>query len=149
MDLPVNIQKCNFLRVGPTFNSTCSRISYNTVIFNWVQTVRYLGVFIVSGKKFKCNYRNARKKYFRAFNSIYEKVGNKNSVTLLTSLLATQCAPILLYGIGAAVADNYELKRLCNCHDTAFIKIFKSFDAKIIIHYQWYTFNLYFRYHAE
>ena len=129
LDLPVNIQKCNFLRIGRRFNSTCApiSISYNTVTFTLVQEVRYLGVYIVSEKKFNCNYRTARMKFFRASNSIYEKVGNKDSVTLLISLLATQCTPISLYEIDAAGTDNNELKRLCNWYDRAFMKIFKKF----------------------
>jgi len=94
LDFPVNFRKCNFLRVGPRFDSMCSLISFNTINFNWVDEARYLGIFIVSGKKFVCNYSSARKKFFRAFNSIYEKVGNKNSVALLTFLLSTQCVPI-------------------------------------------------------
>jgi len=76
-----------------------------------------------------------RKKFCRAFNSIYEKVGNKNSVTLLTFLLSTQCVPILLYGTDAAGVDRHELRRLyiyiCTTFNRAFIKNNNSYDAKI------------------
>ena len=106
------------------------------ISFNWVDEARYLGIFIVRGKKFTCNYSSARKKFFRAFNSIYEKVGNKDSVTLLTFLLSTQCVPILLYGTEAAGVDKYELVRLCTSFNRAFMKIFNSYDAKTILQCQ-------------
>ena len=61
----------------------------------------------------------------------------------------TQCTPILLYGLDAAGADEYELKRLCNSYNRAFMKIFKSFDNTIILQCQWFTYNLYFRHLAE
>ena len=145
LDLPINIRKCQFLRVGPRFDAKCAPIQFKTVTFDWVHEIRYLGIFIVSCKKFNCNYSLARKKFFRAFNSIYEKVGDKNSVSLLTFLLATQCVPILLYGIDAAGLDKYEFKRLCYTYDRAFMKIFNSFDAKTIVTCQWYSYSLDFR----
>jgi len=63
LDLPVNFRNCNFLRVWPRFDSKpmFSAISFNTINFNLVNEARYLGIFTVSGKKFACNYRTARK----------------------------------------------------------------------------------------
>ena len=79
----LDIKKCNFIRVEPRFKNTCSPIFYKNMTFNWIQEARYLGIFVISGKKFFCNYRTARQKFFRAFNSIYEKVDNNDSVILL------------------------------------------------------------------
>jgi hypothetical protein len=139
LDLPINFSKSNFLRVGPRHDALCSNITYNQTIFEWVKEIKYLGVYIVGSKCFYCDYSNARKKFFRAFNAIYGRVGDKNVVSLLISLLSTVCTPVLLHGIDATYANNYELKRLCNSYDRAFMKIFNTFNSNIIASCQWYS----------
>ena len=54
-----------------------------------------------------------------------------------------------IYGIDAAGADKYEIKRLCNCYDRAFMKIFNSYDSKTIICCQWYMYYLDFQHLLE
>jgi len=112
--------------------------------FEGVHDLRYLGIFIVSGKQFSCNYSPARKTFLWAFNSIYKNVGNKENVTLLTFLLTTQCTPIL-HGVEAVGAERYEFKRLCYTYDWAFMKIFSTYDPKNIICCQRYSYIWTFR----
>ena len=142
LDLPVNISKCNFLRVGARCASPCAPILHSNIEFKWVQQIRYLGVYINNAKKFICDFSNARKKFFRAFNAIYSKVGRGDTSALLVSLLCTKCVPILLYGTDATGVDKYELKSLCNSYNRAFMKIFGSFNKTTILQCQWYSYCL-------
>jgi len=82
------------------------------------------------------------KKFFRAFNTIYSRVGSVNTSSLLVSLLSINCTLILLYGTDATGTDGYELKPLCNSYKRALMKIFDSFDCKIVTQCQWYSYCL-------
>lgn len=57
----------------------------------WVDVVRYLLVFVVS------SFDN-EKKLYRAFNSVFDKVGRVASQNVLVELLMLKCVPILYYG---------------------------------------------------
>ena len=139
LDLPINLSKCNFVRIGPRFKMKCCNIRYGNVDLSWVDNVRYLGVFINCGKRFSCSFSNARKKFFRAFNAIYGRVGGLKTCSLLVSLLATNCTPILLYGTEATDVEKSELRHLCHTYDRAFMKIFGSFDRQVIVQCQWFS----------
>jgi len=40
-----------------------------------VDSVRYLGVYLVIYRLFECNVDNAESSFCRAFNAVYEKIG--------------------------------------------------------------------------
>ena len=62
---------------------------------------RYLGVFIVSGHNFKCNFEKAKCKYYRAANGILAKLGNKENTMVTLNLLSTVALPVITYSIEA------------------------------------------------
>jgi Reverse transcriptase (RNA-dependent DNA polymerase) len=117
IDLPINLDKCHFLRIGPTFKNVCAQICAGIVNFPWTNQVRYLGVYISSAIIFQCDYTEARHKFFRAFNAIYEKVGAINMSQVVISLVKSNCVPMLLYGTDAAGCSKYERGRVCNAFD--------------------------------
>jgi len=44
------------MRIGPRFNVRCvSIISLNGVVISWMTETRYLGIYMVSAKVFKCS----------------------------------------------------------------------------------------------
>jgi len=50
-------------------------VTLNGRELDWVDEIRYLGVFIVRANKFKCSIDQAKRAFFRAANSIFAKVG--------------------------------------------------------------------------
>jgi len=62
----------------------------------WVDQLRYLGVFIVRSVKFKCSLDHA-KRIYRLSNSIFGKVGRAASEEVVLHLIKTKCLPVLLY----------------------------------------------------
>jgi len=79
LDLPIDMSKCMLS------NTLCCPIHFDMVDFAWVQEVRCLCVYIVNGKKFACNYSNAKKRFFWTFNNIIlcRRVGSVNTNSLL------------------------------------------------------------------
>ena len=41
----------------------------------WVVTVRYLGVYVTRSKRFSCSFDNAKRSFYRRFNSVFGKIG--------------------------------------------------------------------------
>jgi len=65
----------------------------------WTNTVKYLGVYPVSSKTFRCAIDNAKKSLYRSFNCIFGKVGRLASEHVMVKLLKTKCLLLLLYGM--------------------------------------------------
>jgi len=102
----------------------------------WASTVKYLGVYIVSGKKLAFDITPVKQSFFTACNSIYAQA--KNLVELLhLSLQESYCLPILTY---AAAALNFivrQEKELNACWKSVYWKLFgfhKWESVKCCIH---------------
>ena len=96
----INESKTVCMRIGPRFKAKCANIvtaAGNTL--DWVQELRYLGVFFVSSCKFKCVFDNAKKAFYRSFNAVYGHVGKTASEEVILSLIQAKCLPVLLYGV--------------------------------------------------
>ena len=98
--MSINVKKSVCIRFGQRFNIQCTEMvsSFGGNI-KWTSSCRYLGVFFISGRTFRCSFDNAKCRFFRAFNAIYSKVGRLASEEVIINLLHTKCLPILLYAI--------------------------------------------------
>ena len=73
-------------------------------VLPWVPETRYLGVYIVNSKSFKCSIDAAKRAFYRSANAIFGKIGRIASEEVtLQSLQVTQSryVPLLLYGLVA------------------------------------------------
>ena len=77
--------KCT--RIGPRHRQPCcSLVTYDGHEIIWVDTLRYLGVYIKSSKVFWCSLDNTMKSFYRAFNSLFGKVGRAASEDVVIKL---------------------------------------------------------------
>jgi len=59
LDMALNASKSVCIRYGPRFDRSCSEISTNSGEgLRWVNTCRYLGVFLVASRRFKISLDN-------------------------------------------------------------------------------------------
>jgi len=67
LDLFINSKKSICMRIGPR---------YNGCALQWVESVRYLGVYFVKAIQFKCRYEydRATASFYRAFNAVFGKI---------------------------------------------------------------------------
>ena len=87
LDMRINAKKSMCIRFGPRYNVQCTElVLLDGSTLKWVDNCRYLGVFFVGGRTFRCCYDNAKSKFFRAFNSIFAKVGRAASEEVVISL---------------------------------------------------------------
>jgi len=79
----------------------------------WATELRYLGIYILSSRFFKCSQDHAKRAYFRSLNAISGKIGRSVSEEVVLQLVSSKCVPILMYAMEACGLNRYSLFRLC------------------------------------
>jgi hypothetical protein len=136
--LDINPSKSVGLRIGPRHKFKCT-LFVNGQPLAWKSELKYLGIFIVSSKKFKCNFQLSRQKFFQAANGIFGKIGLRASHNLILSLIDTFCIPVLLYGLEAMPLSKSERNSIDFTYSTAFFKIFNVKEKPVLKLCQFYS----------
>jgi len=110
----------------------------NDVKIGWKNEVRYLGIYILSGMRFKINIQPAKQKFFRAANGILGKIACTKNPSVCLSLLNSFCTPILLYGLEALNLNKATRESLEFVFNSLFVKIFNIKDKEALSLCQWY-----------
>jgi hypothetical protein len=125
LDLRFNVKKSMVLRIGRRYNYKCANLVLSGEHLQFVDEIKYLGVFIKSGVQFCCDYTQTKIKFYRSFNSIYSKC---KSELICVNLMKAYCLPVITYACEAVRPNNRALVILDKLVDTAIAKIFKTFD---------------------
>ena len=97
LDMSLNPKKSLCIRFGPRYDANCSNIcTANGDCLIWTNSCRYLGVYLCASNCFKCSFSNAKKSFYRSFNSIFGKLGRLASEEVILHLVNTKCVPVLL-----------------------------------------------------
>lgn len=98
----LNVKKTVCMRIGKRFNEECCSLStLGGKEIHWANHIRYLGVHILSARKFKLSLSDNLKAYYRSVNVILTKLANCASKECSLKLLYSKCVPVLIYGIEA------------------------------------------------
>ena len=98
---------------------------------DWVETWPYLGVHLVSGKRFGCSAVERIKKFYRCSNAIFRIEGRSDDLTMLR-LVESHCVPILTYAIELShFSDARENSKIRAAYNSLFQKIFgyRTFES--------------------
>ena len=91
----------------------------------WVASWSYLGVTILSHKRFNCCVANKLKCFYRSANAILRIEGRSNELVML-QLLESHCLPILTYAIEVIdVADRDTRRKLRVAYNSIFRQLFR------------------------
>ena len=81
-----------FIRIGPRNNASCLPVSLSAgTVISWVNEMRYLGIFIVRLRIFKCSLNHAKKSFYRATNVVFAKIGRVASEEVTLQLIKSKC----------------------------------------------------------
>jgi hypothetical protein len=142
LDMPINVSKSMCIRVGPRHNIKCADITaYNGTIIPWVNDCQYLGIYIMSGSVFKCDFAYTKKSLFRSFNALFGKIGHRASADVIVHLVKSKCFPIFLYALEACPVNKTETKSFDFALFRIYAKVFGTFSNEIISECQ-SAFNL-------
>jgi len=75
LSMAVNAKNSACLRFGPRYKNACASVMVCGCPVNWVTSARYLGVYLESSFTFKCSFAVNKAKFYKAFNSIFGKIG--------------------------------------------------------------------------
>lgn len=133
LDMTINSKKSCCLRIGPRCDKYCKNIcTSDGNLIPWVEEMRYLGIFIVKSRIFKCSLDHAKRSFYRAVNGIFGKIGRIASEEVILELIETKCLPVLLYGLEACPLSKTNLKSLDFPINRFFMKLFNTSDMQTI-----------------
>ena len=133
LDMAINVGKSACMRIGSRYNVKCMNIStLNSREILWCDKIKYLGIDLIAARVFKCSYDNAKRKFYRAFNAIFGKVGRTASEEVIIQLLKTKCLPVLYYGLEACPINRDQARSLDHAVHSCFRKIFATADQSVV-----------------
>ena len=102
------------MRIGQRHDVKCAAIlCADGTPLAWVDSIRYLGVFIVRYCKFKCSFDNAKRAFFRSVNALFSKLGRSASEDVFLRLVNRKCLPIVqLYCLEVCPLTKSDLRSL-------------------------------------
>ena len=59
-----------------------------------MESVRYLEVYFVKARQFKCRYDRATASFYRAFNAVFGKIGRSSSEEVVLQLTNSKCCRV-------------------------------------------------------
>ena len=66
LDMRINVNKSVCMRFGRRFSIQCANlITDSGDELKWVEEYRYLGVYLISARQFKCSWHNAKCAFYR------------------------------------------------------------------------------------
>ena len=86
-------------------------VTKNTAI-SCVNEMRYLGIFIVRSRKFKCSLEYDIKSFYRAANAVFSETGRVASEEVTLQLIKSKSLPVLLYGLEACFLTKSDLQSI-------------------------------------
>jgi len=132
IELDINLNKSGCMRIGDRHKVTIASLQFGDQELHWKSEIKYLGIFILSTRRFCINCQHVKQKFFRSLNGIFGKVGLQTSPTVLCSLIDSYCTPVLLYALESLNWNNKLLNSLENAYSQAYFKIFSTYDKNVI-----------------
>ncbi len=133
LDMQINAKKSNCLRIGDRCNAPCASIyTADGPELEWTDTVKYLGVYLITAKKFTCSFDNAKKSFYRTFNSIFSKVGRIASEEVILELVNKKCMPAMLFGLDACTINKSQINSLQFAVTGMLMKLFCTRSKDIV-----------------
>ncbi len=139
LDLQINAEKSSCIRIGPRFRVGSSPISAYGKEISWASEARYLGMTLLAGVSFRCDWHLAKRHFFTAVNSILASLGSNPDISVVLSLFTSKCVPILNYGLVAIQLSKVELNSFSFAFDNIFHKLFKTNNKKTLFLCQYYS----------
>ena len=132
LDMQLNIQKNMCIRFGARFRVRCKSLasSFGGVV-DWNSSCKYLGVYFVSGRTFKCCFDHAKSQFFRSFIHCFRRGSDQ---------FESRCLSVLLYGTDAfiLVRDKRSVEFIVS---RSIMKLFRTNSANIVDDCQFFVIS--------
>jgi len=128
------VKKSCCLRVAPLCDVACANITTTSSgeQVPWVKELRYLGVYSVQSRHFRCTTQEHKKSFFRSVNVILGKMGRTAPEEVSLQLVFSKCIPVLLFGLESIYLSKFDTKSLDFSFNRLLMKLFKTTNIIII-----------------
>jgi len=121
------------LDFGARFSADCENLRLaHSGSLQWSSQCRYLSVYFVSGRAFRCSIDQCKCRYYRACNAVFSKLGRLTSEEVVLDLIRLKCLPVLLYVVEACpllVRDKCSLEFTVT---RSLMKLFQTGSATVV-----------------
>ena len=107
-------------------------MTYHGKPLQWVSEFRYLGVFIVLSRSFKCSLVHAKLSFYAAVNGLFGKLLNLAYEKVILELVRAKCIPILLFGLKCFHLGKADLQSLDFTFNRLSMKLFKTGSIDVV-----------------
>jgi len=121
------------MRVGPRCNANCANLQISDGRYlPWVSEIRYLGIFVVRARSFRCSFSHSKRSFFGAVNGVFGKLLNLAYEVVILELVQSKCLPILLYGLECCNLRIADLHSLDFTYNRLFMKLFRTKSIDVV-----------------
>jgi len=139
-DIQFNPDKSQVMTLGGS--NPCVNLFLDRKAIQWCASVKYLGVYFVSGKNLKVDLLTAKRKYYGCFNSIMSVTTKQRNEIVSVNLVTSYCLPKLLYGCESWPVAMVNLSELDVIWNNAYRRIFNSCWRESVRPLQFFCNNL-------
>jgi hypothetical protein len=134
IDMQINPLKSSCIKIGSRFNADCICIqTADGIEISWKDSIRYLGIYLKSAQNFRCNWSEARRKFFISANTIFGKLGRTTSEEVHLQLIYSKCLPMLIYGTECCYLTKADLGSFDFVVMRYLMKLFQNSQASFIV----------------
>jgi len=98
----------------------------------WVSEMRYLEIFVIKARSFRCSFSHSKLSFFGAINVVFGKLLNLASAVVILELVKSKCLPILLYGLECCNLRSADLNSLDFTYNRLFMKLFRTKSIDVV-----------------
>jgi hypothetical protein len=139
LNLTINAEKSHCLRIGPRFKMHCNNITVHNNCLSWEKKTKFLGITILSGSCFTCDWHDARSSFYRTTNTILGSLGSNPPIDVVLKLINSKSLPILMYGMSAVSVTSSEMNKISFAYNSVFCKLFHIKTVNDIKFCQYYS----------
>lgn len=121
--LNFNVMKCHCIAFGKKAALCIDPMSIGSCKIDWYDSIKYLGVHIIAGKRLSFNFDPAKRMFYSACNCVLSQADKTDEILQLT-LQETYCLPILMYASPGYYFKKRQLSELNACWNSMYRKIF-------------------------
>jgi len=131
--MKINVKKSCCMRVGPRCNANCANLQTSDGQYlPWVSEMRYLGIFVVKARSFRCSFSHSKRSFFCAVNGVFGKLLNLACEVVILELVKSKCLPIVLYGLEYCNLHSADLHPLDFTYNRLFMKLSRTKSIDVV-----------------
>lgn len=135
LGMEFNARKSNIIRVGSRYKVDIGNVMLNGLNVHVVTSAKYLGLTLLTAKRFKISFNESRMKFFRAANGILSRSLGRLDECSILYMINVKCEPLLIYALEGIELLKSELSGIQSAMNILYFRIFnvKSLDNIAII----------------